>query len=102
MVLAVQKEHGSYLKTSAERVKNAGRDVSLGISPLRCFCSIYCQLQCWIVKRLLDTNIHKARNMSQIGKNLVGIHLTRVDVVAFQLNINRGGDAEVENLSCDI
>ena len=101
-VLRVEEEHGAELRASAEDVDDAAADIALGVAALRRLGAVHVDLEGGVVVRLLDAQVGQAGHLAQLAENVVGDLAIAGDVGSFQLHIDRGGQAEVEDLRDDV
>src|SRR5205814_653059 len=90
------------LKASTQRDQEILRDVALGESGLPRFRAVHIDVQFRLIERLLNAQIHRARNVANLLQQVVGKLPVALQVIADNLHINGRGQTEVQNLAHDV
>src|ERR1700733_13551901 len=98
-VSPVDQEHRRNLKTSAQCVQCALRNLLFGIAGLGCLGAVDRDLQRRIVEWLLDVQISRTGNAAHVGHHILRYLMTELNIVAFDLHIDGRRKAKVQNLS---
>ncbi len=101
-VLPVDKEHRRDLEASAQRVQHTRSNVYLPVSGLQCLGPVHSYIERRIIERLLDMQVGQPGDLMQLCHDLLGNIVIGLNVVSFDLNVDRCGQTEIENLGHDI
>ncbi len=101
-VLPIEKEHRRDLEAAGEAVQHTSGHVALSKSALRCLGPVDGDIERGVIEGLLDANVGQARDAAKLGEHGVGKLITFSHIVAFELNIERSGQSEVQDLGGDI
>ena len=101
-VLLVQIELRRNLGAAAEREQHAVGDISLGESTLRGLRAIHCDVQPRVVECLLDAQVRQSGDVAERIEKFVRDLAIAFDVIAVDLDIDRRGKTEVQNLRDDV
>ncbi len=98
----IQEEHRRRLEAAAQRVEHAGRHIAFGEAALLRLGAVHIDLEIGIVERLLDARIDDARHVADLLEDRIGHFAVALQVGAFDLDVDRGGQAEIQHLGDDI
>ncbi len=101
-VLPVDEEHRRDLKAPAQRVQHTRSNVFFLVSRLQCFGPVHSYIERRIIERLLDMQVGQPGDLMQLRHDVLGNVVIGLNVVSFDLNVDRRGQAEIENLGHDV
>ena len=97
-----RKNIGVDLEAAAQGVEDAVRDVALGEARLLRLGAVDRDLEVGIVERLLDAGIDDAGHVAHLVQDAVGDAAIALDVGAVDLDVDRRGQAEIQDLGDDV
>jgi hypothetical protein len=92
----VQEEQRRNLEAAAQRVQDIAGDLPLGMAALRGFGAIDGDVELGIVEGLLDPGIDDAGDVTDFAQDLIRDVAVMVEIRAFDLDVDRGWQAEIE------
>src|SRR5258708_4182966 len=101
-VLPVDEEVWRDLEAPAQRVQHARSNVFFLVSRLQCLGPVHVHIKRWVVEWLLDVQVGQPGHLVQIRHDLLGDFVIRLNVASFNLDVNRRGQAEIQNLGHDV
>jgi hypothetical protein len=96
--LPVQEVGRRRLETAAQRDQDTTGNVSQGETTLGGLGAVYNDIKGGVIEGLLDAEVGEARHLVQLGQDLVCDLAVPFKVRALDLYVNRGWQAEVQNL----
>ncbi len=103
-VRVIEPEVGRRRPAAGQREQHAAGDVLLGQAGLLREDAVIVDRDSWRIEDLLDVNVHRAGNASKLLGDLLGDAVVRLRFRqrARDLYVDRGGQAEVEDLAHDV
>ena len=98
----IQEKHGRGLEAAAERIQHAARHIRLGVAGLHGLGAVHIDIEAGIIEGLLYTRVGDAGHAAKLLENLIGHSTVGLDIGAFDLNVDRSRQAEVENLGDNV
>src|SRR5205807_1201291 len=98
----VEPEGRSSLKTAAERDEQIAGNVALREAHLFRLGAIHINVQVGLIRRLLNAQVDGSRDVLDFLEQLVGELPVRLHAPSNHLDVNRGWQAEVQDLAYDI
>src|SRR5207244_8319256 len=97
-VLPVQEERRRGLEAAAQRDEQAAGEVPGGEAALSGLRAVDGDIELRIVEALMDSKVDEPPHLTQLVQHLVGDPAIALDVRALDLDVDRRGQAEVDDL----
>jgi hypothetical protein len=101
-VLRIEPVGGRYLGARTERYQDAVGHIALCETRLGGFRTVHFEVEARLVEELVNVGIHRAGDFADFCRHLLRDGEIALHVVTYELDVNRGGETEIQDLAHDV